>query len=759
MDQFLQQLLAVGIRKIIRIGGQSRSSELKGHNLKAVSETIPKTKHEGYILGSAYSQREEQLNRAGKRLETLYKMRNSFPSAAMKRFAQRRHPRIYDQLFYDEVDGFAVVGRDPLELWLGLENWNRAAVSQPRTGRSELDMLAAIAEQDVNSLLPSKRRILAEHWLEEIQREETEQLFADIKQSEELRDRVNSVHNEVNRRALLTADIIGVTTTGLARDIATLQKLRAKIMVCEEAAEVLEAHVISALMPGIEHFIQIGDHQQLRPQISNYNLSLETQRGMRYQLDRSQFERLATGEPGLPIMPVAQLNVQRRMRPDIASLIRNTMYPSLQDHSMVTSLPDVVGMRENVFWLNHDNMEDTSSGEGRVKSHSNKWEVDMAKALVQHLVRQGEYRSTDIAVLTPYTGQLQKLRAALSGDFDICLSDRDEETLATEYFDLGAAEENATRGQLQKRRLAEPLRVATVDNFQGEEAKIVVISLVRSNQERKAGFLRTENRINVLLSRAQHGMYLIGNAYTYANIPMWVDVHQQLDEAGAVGRAFHLSCPRHRDAVIQCAEPEDFLRHSPEGGCLLPCGQRLEKCGHKCQAKCHSQAMHAISFCPQPCRRVRLSCRHTCPKLCGDKCGPCHELFDQVKLPCGHRKDGVPCFEAVKPGDIWCTVKVRKRVPTCGHVVITSCFHDVGSVEFLCPTPCKQILGCGHTCSGTCGTCKGQSMDGIHSHQACTKACGRPRSTCNHICGQRCHASEPCPPCESSCEVRRYYVL
>lgn len=463
--------MAVSIHKIIRIGGQSRSLELEGHNLKAISENILKTKHEGYILGSTYSKHEEQLARAGKRLGTLHKMRKGFPWAAMKRFVQRRHPKIHPQLFHDEMDGFTVVGRDPLEVWLSWENGNRKVVSQPRTGQPNVDVLVVMAEQDVNSLLPSERRILTEHWLEQIQREETEQLIADIKQSEELRDRVNSVHSEVNRRALLTADVIGITTTGLARDIATLQKLRAKIVVCEEAAEVLEAHVISALMPGVEHFIQIGDHQQLRPQINNYALSLETPRGMLYQLDRSQFERLASGEPGLPIMPIAQLDVQRRMRPEIASLIRNTMYPSLQDHSRVTSLPDVIGMRENVFWLDHNNMEDTSSDDGRLKSHSNEWEVGMTKALVGHLVRQGEYRSTDIAVLTPYTGQLQKLRAALSGDFDICLSDRDEETLAREDFDLGAAEERATQSQLQKRRLIESLRLATVDNFRAKRPR------------------------------------------------------------------------------------------------------------------------------------------------------------------------------------------------------------------------------------------------------------------------------------------------
>ncbi|OIW28699.1 NFX1-type zinc finger-containing protein 1 [Coniochaeta ligniaria NRRL 30616] len=756
LDQFLEHLLSVGIRKIIRIGGQNRSSKLEGHNLRSVSENTPRTRHEGYLLGKSYSDREEELTKAGKRLATLHQLRKGLPWAAMKRFLQRTHPSIYFQLVEDDVEGYQTVGNtDPLDRWLNLGN-GRNTASSPRatTNPPAVDLLTARAGQNIDSLLPSERRFLADHWADIIQREETEHLFANIRESENLYECVNSVHSEVNRRSLLTADIIGVTTTALARDIATLQKLRAKVVVCEEAAEVLEAHMISALMPGVEHIIQIGDHQQLRPQINNYSLSLENPRGMLYQLDRSQFERLAVGEPGLSIIPVAQLNVQRRMRPEISSLIRSTMYRGLLDHTSVSVLPDVVGMRDNIFWLNHDNMEDTSGDDGRLKSHSNEWEVGMTKALVRHLVRQGEYKSTDIAVLTPYTGQLQKLRSAFSDDFEVCLSDRDEETLAREDFHFSIAEDAPLQARLQKKGLIESLRLATVDNFQGEEAKIVIVSLVRSNPQQKAGFLRTKNRINVLLSRAQHGLYLIGNADTYAGVPMWVEVHQQLVEAGAVGRAFNLCCPRHKDKPIECAESDHFLLLSPEGGCELPCDRRLEMCGHRCQAKCHSEAMHAVFFCPQPCPRVRLTCNHACPKLCGEGCGTCNVPIDQVELPCGHKKDRVRCCEAQKPSNIRCAVEVEKTVPTCGHVVPTPCFKDVSSEEFHCPTPCHQLLACGHVCPGTCGTCRVKSRDSVETHQTCRKICGKPSDTCNHICRRRCHIGELCPPCDRQCEMQ-----
>ncbi|KAK3612936.1 hypothetical protein LTR56_028161, partial [Elasticomyces elasticus] len=113
--------------------------------------------------------------------------------------------------------------------------------------------------------------------------------------------------------------------------------------------------------------------------------------------------------------------------------------------------------------------------------------------------------------------------------------DRDEEALIKDGFtvadttiDNAATEQQLKKKPLEKKKLSELLRIATVDNFQGEEAKITIVSLVRSNKARKVGFLKTTNRINVLLSRAQHGMYLIGNTDTYSFVPMWQQVIDML---------------------------------------------------------------------------------------------------------------------------------------------------------------------------------------------------------------------------------------
>ncbi|KAH8889256.1 hypothetical protein GQ53DRAFT_723440 [Thozetella sp. PMI_491] len=714
LDQFLKHLDAVGINKIIRIGGQSRCNELEGRNLKEVSKETPRTRTEGQLLGKNYSDLEEHLKDAGYRLRPLHGAAGWPTWKLLDRYLAIREPTLHTlfSLYGHDEDGFEVVGdKDPIAL--------------------------------------------AKHWMKKLCEEATDDLVELTSAAEKVQSNINDIHDEVHRRTLLSADVIGVTTTGLARNISVLKRLRSKVVVCEEAGEVLEPHIISALMPGLEHFIQIGDHRQLRPQINNHSLSLESAAGQPYQLDRSQFERRAIGEQGMRPAPVAQLNIQRRMRPEISRLIHR-IYPHLQDHETVQSLPDVVGMRNNVFWLDHDYMEDNSDDKHLMKSHSNEWEACMTKALVRHIVRQGEYKSEDIAVLTPYTGQLQKLRGLLSKDYEVALSDRDKEALAADGFEGETAEGDVKESHkpLQKKKLGEFIRLATVDNFQGEEAKIVIVSLVRANKQKKVGFLRTENRINVLVSRAQHGMFLIGNAETYLNVEMWAQIHDQLADVDAVGTAFQLCCPRHRDTIISCSEPDDFLIQAPEGGCALPCERRLDACGHRCQAKCHSQGMHDTFSCPQPCQRIRSTCSHACPKLCGAACGSCMVGIKDALLPCAHAKD-IKCYQLQNLKAIPCLQTVVKIVPGCGHAVEEECRVDVSADDFRCDVPCTMILPCGHACPGTCGTCSSKSDKGtMTEHKPCTRRCGRQYDACNHSCRKKCHPGEKCGSCDARCQVK-----
>jgi len=257
---------------------------------------------------------------------------------------------------------------------------------------------------------------------------------------------------------------------------------------------------------------------QLRPRVANFGLSSEnTSEKITRNLDISMFERLCTGGPSSPRangkhLLSTQLTVQRRMRPEIADLVRVPLYPELLDHDGVKNYSNVVGVYPPVYWIDHSNHEDQQgSFDKNETSRSNKFEVQMTIRLVLHLKKQGCYKRGDVAILTPYLGQLRKLRDELKTHVSVEMSDRDENELGN--FERGI-ERNDTVPviNLETKPLTETVRLATVytavetcylpnqvDNFQGEEAKVIVISLVRSNPQRNVGFLKTVNRINVLL--------------------------------------------------------------------------------------------------------------------------------------------------------------------------------------------------------------------------------------------------------------------
>ncbi|KAI1006799.1 hypothetical protein K3495_g1423 [Podosphaera aphanis] len=527
LDQFLEHLMEIGIEKIVRIGGQSKSERLEGKNLRMISKLESKSKGESYTCAMAYRELENHEKEVVKYLISLQNLRSRKGSVwkVIDKYLRRSFPNIHRQFLRIDDEDYYLVGRQPYDLWI---QESETHIFEPERSIS-IEGLLEIAERNAFSLSAIGRQRLHNFWTSELRRELVDNLYGCIERSKKTDAELRKIHNEVDRRVLQNAEIIGVTTSGLARNISTLEHVRAKVMICEEAGEIIEAHYLTSLLPTVEHVMSIGDHMQLRPSINNYNLSLENPKGTPFQLDRSQFERLSIGEPKRPKLPISQLNVQRRMRPAISNLIRG-LYRNLIDHESVKDLPNVVGLKDNVFFFDHKNPEDGRYGDNLVhqKSHSNMWEVEMTFALVRHLIRQGEYKTEDIAVLTPYTGQLQKLRALLRNNFEVFLDERDENLLVQDGFldndPRGHDVLQTERVPLCKKKISDLLRLATVDNFQGEEAKIVIVSLVRSNTERRVGFLRTTNRINVLLSRAKHGLYLIGNAETYSEVPMWTDV-------------------------------------------------------------------------------------------------------------------------------------------------------------------------------------------------------------------------------------------
>ncbi|CAN9458742.1 unnamed protein product [Alternaria alternata] len=392
---------------------------------------------------------------------------------------------------------------------------------------------------------------------------------------------------EEDVRVLSKARIIGCTTTGLAKYRALLCALRPRICVVEEAAETLEAPVTAACFPSLEHLVLVGDHQQLRP-----HTQVRAFEDKPYFLNLSLFERLVCNDVAFDT-----LTRQRRMIPEIRRLLYPIYQDTLKDHKSVKDLsnrPPVEGMGgNNSFFFCHDWQETRDT----YMSALNPMEAHMIVQFFDYLVLNG-VDATKITVLTFYNGQRKEIMRRL-------------------------------RAHPNLRGGVHDIQVVTVDSYQGEENDIVLLSLVRSNHKHSIGFLNSENRACVALSRAKRGFYIFGNAEllacesgTWASVIeiMWRNkkVRVTIGQERRIGYQFPLECSNH-GRRIWCEVPEDF--ELIKGGCDIKCQGSLP-CGHRCPYPCHSFEHHRIN-CTQKCSRRLETCGHPCIAECCDPC-KCH---------------------------------------------------------------------------------------------------------------------------------------
>ena len=545
--------------------------------------------------------------------------------------------------------------------------------------------------------------------------------------------------------SIRSCDIIAATINGATRRQALIEELKPRIVIAEEAGEILEPLLTGVLNASVEHLILIGDHQQLQPKTSDYAI------GEHMRLNISLFQRLVERE-----LPYQTLTTQRRMHPLVSEIIR-PIYEKLDDFATVKDYPGVKGIAERLWFLTHEVGETTNEN---LRSKQNPFEAQLLARLANYLLQQS-YEPKDIAIITPYLGQVVSIRTII---------------------ETGVVQGKLLPGMKN-------IKVSSIDDVQGEEFLIVLLSLVRSPVSATAeqttgkaiGFVAKENRINVALSRAKHGMYVVGNFGHFAkHSPLWARIKEQQEKKGRIGPKLELECTPERHS---CGEekrsrnmvslPSDFDAVR-DGGCSKPCTTRREDCGHACASKCHSTP-HSLISCLEMCQRgQKRSCGHRCTRACYqcvEGCPPCTVTVEKT-LPCGHIRSanchqdpkevkcGDTCAKTLRCGHnctnrcsdsctVKCKVLVGRDLP-CGHSCEAECFQKPASI--VCPEPCDFRLPCKHVCPGTCGTCvttfESTSLQ-LLSHQLCTAECGRPL-ICGHACNEPC--TKNCPPCELKCE-------
>lgn len=771
LDQFLEEILDLGISKnLVRIGGRSKSERISNEKLnirdkkrliriyrKSIVPRRGSRQAESIIFPSLFF-RKEDLILIKCKCDALDELCYGLPYNELNKmlYCSFLHPRelfscTSDCAIHDYIKGMKSI-EDILQ-WLGIEsnspktqkkspsfltNYDTDSEEDDRKIDADEDRNAELEGEEVLNAAKDKKELV--NFFQKLQRSDPDgtriwryqnQLRLDQKrdllkvclrnQCKHLRQELRILQEKKKKyededeaialQALREADIVGVTTTGASMNIKVLQKVRSKIVVVEEAAEVMEGYIVAALTKHVQHLVLIGDHKQLRPKANDFTI------GRKHGLEISLFERLMKN--GLSSV---QLKYQHRMRPEIAELVCPHIYKELLDHQRVLNYESVKGMKTNMFFVDHTFPEKPMEG---LMSPANSHEADFVVHLAKYLFFQG-YKPDQLTILTPYTGQVA------------CIKER----MKTFSFESSP-------------------RVVPIDNFQGEENDIIILSLVRSV---KSGFMKEENRICVALSRARKGLYVLGNFELFKEESWtWKKIINSLDNE-CFGLSLPLQCHLH-STITDVKLPVDFDKVE-DGGCLEQCCYRMA-CGHVCPRRCHPDDLEHKKLCLKPCSCTICPSDHPCPRLCFQECLPCKMSVSKIIPSCNHEQS-VPCHQS--PDTFTCQKKcikklkcghtcqrkcgekctsyqccelVMKMLP-CGHEAQTECFRRPDEYMTQCGIPCNVELACGHLCKGTCGKCNQGRL-----HIPCKEKCTRIL-LCGHQCSSRNCASD-CPPCQLKC--------
>jgi ATP-dependent RNA/DNA helicase IGHMBP2 len=277
------------------------------------------------------------------------------------------------------------------------------------------------------------------------------------------------------------AQVVLATLTSL--DAPPLAGRRFPLAVVDEATQAVEPALYLALLRA-DRAVLAGDHLQLPPTI----LSAKAQEG---GLGVSLFERLVDAYGDAAKVTLAE---QHRMNARIMAFPSEALYGgALRAHPAVADRAVDAAPLEVVDTAGRGFEEGTPEGSD---SRHNEGEAELAAAEVRRVLALG-VPAAEIALISPYDAQVQRLRALLAQEVEA------------------------------------GLEVDTVDGFQGREKEAVVVSLVRSNEAGEVGFLADVRRMNVALTRARSKLVVVGDGATVSRHPFYERFLRHAQDAGA----------------------------------------------------------------------------------------------------------------------------------------------------------------------------------------------------------------------------------
>ena len=310
---------------------------------------------------------------------------------------------------------------------------------------------------------------------------------------EHLKARATELEIRINNALFDEARVVASTLVGSANRV--LEGMKFGTLFIDEAAQALEA-ACWIPMRRVTRVVLAGDHCQLPPMVKSIA-------ALKAGLGKSLMERIVEHKPDV----VTLLKIQYRMNEKIMKFSSDWFYHGEVESAPQTRNRGILDLDEPIEWRDSKvDDEEGDSGEsfvGESFGRINKAEAQLTlNTLEDYFKKIGKQRildeHIDVGVISPYRAQVQYLRRLI-----------------------------------RKRESFKPYRhsisVNTVDGFQGQERDIILISLVRSNEQGQIGFLNDLRRMNVAITRARMKLIILGDKATLCRHPFYRKLNEAIE--------------------------------------------------------------------------------------------------------------------------------------------------------------------------------------------------------------------------------------
>ena len=314
---------------------------------------------------------------------------------------------------------------------------------------------------------------------------------------ERLKERATELEVHINAQLFDEARVIACTLVGSANRLLEGQKFGTLFI--DEAAQALEAACWIPIRR-VSRVILAGDHCQLPPTVKSFA-------ALKAGLGKTLMERIVDNKPEV----VTLLKMQYRMNEEIMRFSSDWFYGNQVESAPEVKFRSILDLDIPMTWVDTSQFQLPENEESLFKEQFvgesfgriNKAEAELTlMALENYFGKIGKQRildeRIDVGVISPYRAQVQYLRRLL-----------------------------------KKKDFFKPYRhlisVNTVDGFQGQERDVILISLVRANDEGQIGFLRDLRRMNVAITRARMKLIILGDASTMTRHPFYKKLYEYID--------------------------------------------------------------------------------------------------------------------------------------------------------------------------------------------------------------------------------------